>query len=177
MSRTLLSRRLSDLAQAGIVEKLSDGRHEGYFLTVAGRELRPVIEYMARWATRWRNDDEPDRADPAFIMWEIRRGVRVNALPDRPLTFIFEFTDVRRSGRYWTLSRSGDALTMQRVSSIGNADLLVRAECRTLSLVWFGQSSLTEAIDRGQLELEGDPALARGMSAWLGRSPYAAEEF
>src|SRR5438105_13094614 len=50
MSPTLLSRRLAQLARAGVVDRHDDGT---YVLTQAGRELRPVVEALGAWGIRW----------------------------------------------------------------------------------------------------------------------------
>src|SRR5262249_34785532 len=53
MSPTLLSQRLQQLVRAGIVERRADGADVRYVLTEAGRELRPVVEALGTWGTRW----------------------------------------------------------------------------------------------------------------------------
>src|SRR5438309_6881123 len=55
MSPALLSKRLKDLEQAGIVERRSDPASGGqdYHLTEAGRDLRPVVETLGVWGQRW----------------------------------------------------------------------------------------------------------------------------
>lgn len=52
MSPTLLSKRLHQLAVAGIVEKQDSENEAGYVLTPAGMELRPVVEALGIWGTR-----------------------------------------------------------------------------------------------------------------------------
>jgi DNA-binding MarR family transcriptional regulator len=49
MSPTLLSKRLSQLVRAGVVQRRGDGSDVRYVLTPAGRELQPVVEV-------WRGD-------------------------------------------------------------------------------------------------------------------------
>lgn len=51
ISDRLLSERLKELAAHGVVEQL-DGR-DGYHLTEKGRDLRPILIEIARWAHRW----------------------------------------------------------------------------------------------------------------------------
>jgi DNA-binding HxlR family transcriptional regulator len=49
VSPTLLSTRLKDLAEAGIVERTLDG----YRLTTMGEELFAILEPFRSWATKW----------------------------------------------------------------------------------------------------------------------------
>jgi len=56
MSPSLLSQRLKELEQAGLVEKRpapSEKRVFEYHLTEAGREVRPIIEAMGFWGKKW----------------------------------------------------------------------------------------------------------------------------
>lgn len=49
ISPNLLSYRLNELLEDGIVERCLIGRHPAYRLTDTGANLRPVLEELARW--------------------------------------------------------------------------------------------------------------------------------
>src|SRR3978361_146947 len=49
MSPALLSKRLQQLVRAGIVDRRDDGQEIAYVLTVAGEELRSVVESLGAW--------------------------------------------------------------------------------------------------------------------------------
>ena len=56
MSPTLLSQRLKDLEQSGIVERRPLQSEKGVFeyrLTEAGRDIGPVVEAMGFWGQKW----------------------------------------------------------------------------------------------------------------------------
>src|SRR3954467_6374623 len=53
MSPTLLSKRLQQLVRAGVVERHEEDGDVRYLLTPAGHELRPVVEALGAWGTRW----------------------------------------------------------------------------------------------------------------------------
>src|ERR1700741_1918094 len=55
MSPALLSKRLKELQQAGIIEHRRGGPGEeaAYHLTPAGRDLRDVVWAMGHWGQRW----------------------------------------------------------------------------------------------------------------------------
>src|SRR6187200_1717463 len=64
MSPSLLSKRLHDLARAGIVKRHDDGREVAYTLTPAGQELRPVVENLGAWGVRWIGQVGDEDLDP-----------------------------------------------------------------------------------------------------------------
>ncbi|MDQ0779020.1 DNA-binding HxlR family transcriptional regulator [Streptomyces aurantiacus] len=54
--RDRLAARLRTLVEEGILERrlIEEGaRHEGYFLTEAGEDLRPVIRTLLAWGDKW----------------------------------------------------------------------------------------------------------------------------
>lgn len=55
MSPALLSRRLKELEEAGIIERRGEPPSGGrdYHLTQAGRDLWPVVEALGIWGQRW----------------------------------------------------------------------------------------------------------------------------
>src|SRR6185437_2774321 len=78
MSRSVLAQRLRSLEDAGVIER----RPDGYHLTQAGDELRPLVIACGEWGKRWaerkvRNAD----VDVALLMWDIQRRIDLDALP------------------------------------------------------------------------------------------------
>ncbi|MGH2896144.1 MAG: winged helix-turn-helix transcriptional regulator, partial [Solirubrobacteraceae bacterium] len=53
ISASVLSRRLDELAIAGIIEQREDRHETRYLLTPAGQALRPVVEQLGIWGRRW----------------------------------------------------------------------------------------------------------------------------
>lgn len=49
MSSALLAKRLRELEAAGVLVHNEDG----YVLTAAGRDLKPIVHSLGRWALRW----------------------------------------------------------------------------------------------------------------------------
>ena len=82
MSPTLLSRRLHQLTVAGIVDRQVEGSDVRYTLTAAGRELRPVVEALGIWGTRWIGEIGDEDLDPKLLMWDMHRNVDHTATPE-----------------------------------------------------------------------------------------------
>src|ERR687887_1928441 len=92
--RALLVQRLGSLERAGLVERrpARTGRGWEYHLSVAGEELRPVVESLGRWGWRWAAWElQPDNLDSKLLMWFVRRRIRVDRLPPERVTVRLEF--------------------------------------------------------------------------------------
>jgi hypothetical protein len=47
---------------------------------------------------------------------------------------------------------------------------------RAMTTIWMGHSTVEKEVNAGNLDLAGDPAIARSMQKWLGLSPFAKEK-
>src|SRR5271165_6296940 len=59
VSRTMLSARLRELADAGVIKKREGDDGPSYELTDAGRELSGVVRELGTWGQRWLPRDLP----------------------------------------------------------------------------------------------------------------------
>ena len=149
MSPALLTKRLKTLELCGIIERrpLAGGGHE-YHLTEAGEELRPWVELMGVWGQRWvRRPVTPEEADPALLMWDMRRRVNVERLPDKRIVVRFDFRGAPKGKRSWwlVLERPEPDLCL-RDPGFGVA-LTVRTDAVSLASVWVGDLDLAGAKD------------------------------
>jgi len=104
MSPSLLSHRLRELADAGLVEQRTFGRRHEWHLTEAGQAVGPVIHAMGEWGLKYAQDplDESD-LDVRVLMWNMKRRVNPESFPRERVTVAFEFADMPSSRRYWWL--------------------------------------------------------------------------
>lgn len=175
MSRSLLAKRLRELERAGIVEKRRTGARNApkYFLTPAGEELRPLIEGMGAWGQRWLllEVDEED-LDPSLLMWDVRRNLVRDRVPDRRVVVRFDFADVAgKMARWWLIVEPAEA-TLCMTDPGFEVDLRVAVTQRALTRYWLGQIEWRQLLASG-MELDGPRWLARALPDWLGRSPLA----
>lgn len=65
ISRNLLSLRLAQLCDSGILERvrIADSKRHAYLPTQKCRDLRVVILAMAKWGEKWANDAHVHRLD------------------------------------------------------------------------------------------------------------------
>ncbi|PWE17488.1 transcriptional regulator [Marinicauda salina] len=177
MSPALLSQRLKDLEAAGIVErKPVSGGHE-YALTEAGRDLRAVVEAIGVWGQRW-VESEPslEKLDPSLLMWDMRRNLKPDPLPERRCVIQFHFTDrPAAESRWWLIVDPDATVDLCSVDPGFELDLLVTGHLRTMTAIWMGLDTVADATERADLSVDGDPDIASGMQDWLGLSPFAPE--
>lgn len=172
MSRSLLSKRLAHLQDAGLVrrvERPGDGARE-YRPTEAGEALWPVVESLMTWGARWAFDQPTEEElDPVLLMWWIRRGTVPERLPRARATIQFTFADDAR-GHYWLLVARDDVSVCLTPPPF-DVDVFVETDLATLYRVWLGRLDYHEARARGALDVYGAPTLERAFPTWFDWSP------
>jgi DNA-binding HxlR family transcriptional regulator len=179
MSRTLLTQRLRQLENAGIVRSTAKakGRGQEYFLTNAGEEFRPLIDALGEWGQRWaRSKMNAQDLDPGLLMWDIRRRINIERLPAHRVVILFDFRGVpkpqRTVRRYWLiLERPEVDLCLKEPGY--EIDLLVDADLAALTKVWMGDVRLGDAMRSGLVRLEGSSSVVRAFPGWLALSGFA----
>jgi DNA-binding HxlR family transcriptional regulator len=179
MSRSLLSQRLKTLEEAGLLERRlrADSNSHEYHLTEAGRELQPIVFGLGEWGQRWaRNKQADDVLDPVLLMWDLRRNLDHERLPERMTTVMFWFRDVQsKRSRYWLrLERPDVELCLTNPGF--EVDLTVETTLREMVDVWLGDRDVREAVASGSIELKGLPPLTKAFPRWLMLSPFAKVE-
>src|SRR6516164_2390735 len=82
MSRSLLSLRLKQLEQIGVVERKQGPHGPEYHLTQAGREFAPMIRQLGEWGQRWfRSKFGREELDVTLLMWDMRRCIKADEFP------------------------------------------------------------------------------------------------
>ena len=97
ISPTMLTRRLNELSDAGIVirKKIPGQRGYEYFLTEMGNELLPVVESIGNWGMRWARGKMDDTdLDLELLMLYLKRSIRPDKLPGNETIIRFKFTDI-----------------------------------------------------------------------------------
>ena len=175
ISPSLLTKRLKQLEQAGIVVRKSPQGRKGYeyYLTLAGKELKPLIENLAVWGMRWaRGQLRDEELDVEFLMWDVQRRIQINKLPDGETIFCFIFSDIERYNNWWLIVRDGNVDLCTENPGL-DVDLYIRSSLRTMVEVWEGDLALKSALHGKQIVTQGNIQLAKTMTAWFGINPYA----
>lgn len=176
ISRTLLSQRLTELEDAGVLERrLLDDGHPEYHLTDAGEELAPIVKAIGVWGKRWAGTPGREELDPSLLLWDMHRRVPHDHLPDSRVVVHFHFTEPRLPQRDFWLLLEPDHVEVCYEDPGMKSDVTVVTDVRTLTDVWMGDCVLAEAMRRNELELRGSPRFRAEFPGWLGLSMFAEE--
>lgn len=175
ISASLLKARLETLEHAGIVERRQGrGRdvHE-YFLTAAGKELKPILSNIGEWGQRWAREIEPEDLDPGWLVWNIHRRLDTAEMPPGRTVIQIEFSDAPRNARYFWIVNTDGGVEVCLKSPGYTVDLRARTTVRVLAEVWRGIRPIRRELRAGTIHLEGHSALRRAFPKWLLLSTYA----
>jgi DNA-binding HxlR family transcriptional regulator len=179
MSPSLLSKRLKELEDVGVITAVPTGQPGvvEYKLTPAGEDLRPVVMSLGIWGQRWVESSlSLKNLDPSLLMWDMRRGLDPTPLPKRRCTINFLYPDVQSAKRAWWLVIDGGKVDLCLTNPGFEIDLYVKSPLRSLTAVWMGLTTVQKEMESGQIELIGDQAIAKSMQQWLGLSTFAKEK-
>ncbi|MBP7001802.1 helix-turn-helix domain-containing protein [Amaricoccus sp.] len=176
MSPSLLSKRLKELEQAGVVRAAPgpSGVVE-YRLTPSGEDLRPIVMALGGWGHRWvESQVSLKNLDPSLLMWDMRRWLNPAPLPPGRRTIHFLYPELPESRRNWWLvvDETGD-VDLCNADPGFEVDLMVTGPLRSMTAVWMGLAKMQQEVSAGRIALDGDARLARSMQTWLGLSPFA----
>jgi DNA-binding HxlR family transcriptional regulator len=178
MSPALLSQRLRDLEQAGIVRREQNpaGGSE-YRLTEAGEDLRGVVEGIGGWGQRWVDAEISLRnLDASLLMWDMRRRIDPKPIPMPRAVIQFLYPEQTRTRQRWWLIIDNGTTDLCAVDPGFDVDLYIRCDLRTMTRVWMGLTTVVAEESAGTLTLVGNPSLKRTAQQWLGFSIFAGHE-
>jgi len=175
MSPALLTKRLRELEDAGVVERRPNKKSGSeYHLTAAGRALQPIIYAIGAWGQRWvESQNTLANLDPSLLMWDMRRNLDVTPMPDKRCTVGYVYPELPRPKQEWWLVIDQGETDLCSVDPGFDVDLYVVTDLRTMTAIWMGLTTVAKEIRANRLELSGDATLKRSMQLWLGLSPFA----
>ena len=176
MAPSMLSQRLKTLVDGGIIvkEPSGNGHSYEYRLTPAGEELRPLVLQLGTWGQRWaRSSMDSHDLDASLLMWDMRRSLHVDKLPQRQAVIQFEFPDAGKGMRRWWLVIDDGEVDLCLEEPADEADVSVSTSLRTMTQIWLGNLSLAQARAQGILKVAGPARLVRCLGDWLGASGFA----
>jgi DNA-binding HxlR family transcriptional regulator len=173
MSPTLLSKRLRTLERAGIVRRTGDETHARYHLTEAGEELRPIVEALGAWGTRWIGGLGEADLDPHLLLWDMKRTIDVEAWPRTRTVVALRLSDVApRVSRWWILVHEGQ-VDMCDYDPGFEVTATMDTALRTLTRLWRGDVSWDEVLRSGTVRVDGSADARRQVPRWLGQSVFS----
>ena len=175
ISRTLLTYRLKELEDAGVISTSPSptGRGSLYALTRAGRDLNGVMLAMGTWGERWL-ELGPPHLDPGVVLdswcrWYLAR----ERLPAQRVVVRFDFPDrPRKGGQLWMIF-DGDRTEVCRTNPGFDENLVVTAASKALAEWHLGRLSWADALRAGDIDVAGAKRLASALPTWNQRSGWA----
>ncbi len=168
LSRALLTKRLRELEQAGVVEIQAkpNGRGSLYHPTAAGRELWPVLQSLGDWAERWM-DVTAEHADPDLVLWSwCTSFLRRDVLPARRVVVRFEFRHGGRRARLWLLVERQDGELCTFDPGFGDDVVVTVADPLVFARWHLGLVYWSAALRSGAIAVEGPRELCRALPTW-----------
>lgn len=164
ISRALLSRRLRQLVADGLVRRTDDG----YEMTRAGEDLRPLVFGLADWGARYAfGEPRPEELDPELLMWWMHGSLDTGEVTRRTVIAI-DLTDHRRT--FWLVVEPGDASVCYTDPGF-EVDAVLSSDLATLYQLWEGEIELLDAMRMGHLTVDGPRWAVRDLARWLPSSP------
>jgi DNA-binding HxlR family transcriptional regulator len=156
ISSNVLSHRLAELERVGLLTRRQLPRPAAswvYELTDWGRELEAVMQVFGRWAAR----SPTHRKDLHFGVTSLILSLRTNFDPARAAGLAM--TVVLRCGDQSFVARvARKALTIEPgdSSTAGHVDATISDDPRMFAAVAYGGRPLADALDCGDLTVDGD---------------------
>ena len=175
ISPTILTKRLTDLADVGLVlrKKIPGQRGYEYFLTESGQELLPVVKQIGDWGMRWaRTSLDGGDLDVELLMLYLQRSIRPDKLPGSETVVRFKFTDLKEFSD-WCIVVSEREVDVCAKDPGKDIDIYFTTDLRTMIETWMGDIPYRSAIASGRLKLVGPKALTRNISGWMSDSIFA----
>jgi DNA-binding HxlR family transcriptional regulator len=104
ISPSLLTKRLKQLQDAQLIVKkpLPEQKRSEYHLTIAGKELAPIVLGLGEWGMRWaRGQMTDDELDVELLMYDLRRRIDETRLPGGPTVVHFAFEGLQTFPYWW----------------------------------------------------------------------------
>ena len=173
ISRTMLSARLRELLDAGVITREAGDEGPKYALTAAGQELAGAVRELGTWGQKWLPRTLPrEELDEEALLWDMRRRVRAEELPASPIVARIETSGARggESIRYLLLRQN--EVSLCSVNPGFPEELRVSAPLRTLTAWWRGDVSLADARSAGMV-VQGRREWVRAFPRWFERYLFA----
>ncbi len=175
ISPSILTKRLNDLADAGIIirKKIPAQKGYEYQLTEMGRETMPIIESLGVWGMRWaRGTMQDTEMDVELLMTYLERSIQREKLPNGETIIRFQFTDQENYKNWWIIVKP-DHTDICLKDPGREIDVYFTLDLRTMIELWMGDYSFKKALGEGRLKLVGNSVLTRSVTDWLALATFA----
>ena len=177
ISPSLLNARLKLLTDEEIIvrRRIPEKRGYEYQLAPAGKALAPVIAEIGKWGMRWVYDGLTDeRMNMVVLLHEIAVFIKASEMPAGDTVLQFTFTDLEEGQKQYIVMHD-DKREVCDENPGHEVDVYLRSTLRTLSEIWWGDTSLLAALGDGRLKVSGSVAHTRRIKQWFPVSSFARD--
>lgn len=178
ISPALLSKRLKELEEFGLIERIEDPATGAvdYIRTRMAIDLEPALNSMAVWAQKYIEAEIACDVDLSSLAWKMRRYILTEELPDRRVVIRFHFQDDGLEyDTYWIVAKPGEPVQLCTSIPGFDVDLWVETTVAALTAVILARSTVVREVEAERMFLSGDALLARTMQRWLHVTDYLPE--
>lgn len=177
ISPALLSRRLKELEDLGLIERVEDpgtGTVD-YFRTEKAVALEPALDALAKWALENLSAETAlDSVSVSTLVWKLRNVFLSQKFPNPRNVLRFHFNDDGLEyDTYYLLVRPGEETEVCSDVPGYDVDLYVETSAASLTSIVIGRSTVAREVEAERLFLSGDTRLVRGMQDWIKPAYYA----
>ena len=171
LSANVLTQRLGDLEDAGIVAKRKvppPASVQVYGLTEWGQQAGPVFQALGRWAARSPLHDPTRPFSPVSLMLSLRTMIDVTAAGDLVARLGFRFGE---EDFHWTIDRGAIALGRGLPD---DPHVVFGGQPGGVAALVYAAVPIEALEEQGALTVEGDRALAARLGAYFPMPDKAA---
>lgn len=176
ISPAVLSKRLSTLAEYGLIvkKKLQGQKGYEYLPTKSAEELLPIFIDLGNWGMRWTREHLTNNDfDVDFLMLYLQRSIQPDMLPGKETVIKFHFTDIKQQSDWWILV-NGREIDVCTIDPAKEPDIYFACTVKCLSDIWMGETTYRKEIRAGNLKLVGPGVLTKNVSNWMSDCMFAS---
>ena len=181
ISPTLLAKRLRELEQNGLVERVEDPSKGtiDYIRTPKAIELEPALQMLSDWAYRHVEKDVALKdLNADYLLWNIYQYVDTSVFQNRRVVIRFHLTDVpEERATNWFIARPNGSKEICMIDPKYDVDLYIEAQSTALASVFMGYSTLEQELSAETIFVTGEAYLIRRIDDWFVKSCYADPDF
>lgn len=178
ISPALLSKRLKELEEYGLIERIEDkaAGTVDYVRTQMAIDLEPALNSLAIWAQKYIEAEIACEVNLSSLTWKMRRYILIDELPNRRVVIRFHFQDDGLEyDTYWIVANPGEPVQLCTSIPGYDVDLWVETTVPSLSAIILARSTVAREVEAERMFLSGDALLSRTMQRWLHVTDYLPE--
>ncbi|TMV06908.1 helix-turn-helix transcriptional regulator [Ruegeria sediminis] len=171
ISPTLLTKRLKEMQENGLLERVEDKAtgNIDYLRTEKAAELDTVLADLAKWAQRHiKAEIALEDRDADLLMWNVRRQIDLDELPPKQNVMRFNFSDATSpASTYWLITKPGETVELCASDPGFDVDLYIETGVAVMTGFYLGRSSFERAVENGSFFMSGDQRLIKTFRRWF----------